>query len=83
MALNTLETIQNVLHQVFAVAVDAEYIRVNPDVYKRQGTYSVVTVCLAEDGSGAAALFQSKDCLLYTSHLPHRLRVHQRGTGHH
>lgn len=30
MALNTLETIQNVLHQVFAVAVDDEYIRVNP-----------------------------------------------------
>ena len=29
-ALNTLETIQNVLHQVFAVAVDDEYIRVNP-----------------------------------------------------
>jgi len=28
--LNTLETIQNVLHQVFAVAVDDEYIRVNP-----------------------------------------------------
>ena len=42
MALNTLETIQNILHQVFAVAVDDEYIRVNPvsythlDVYKRQ-----------------------------------------------
>ena len=30
MALNTLETVQNVLHQVFAVAVDDEYIRVNP-----------------------------------------------------
>lgn len=27
MALNTLETIQNILHQVFAVAVDDEYIR--------------------------------------------------------
>ena len=31
MALNTLETVQNVLHQgLFAVAVDDEYIRVNP-----------------------------------------------------
>lgn len=30
MALNTLETIQNVLHQVFDVAVDDEYIRTNP-----------------------------------------------------
>ena len=30
MAINTLDTINNVLHQVFAVAVDDEYIRGNP-----------------------------------------------------
>ena len=30
MAVNTLDTINNVLHQVFAVAVDDEYIRGNP-----------------------------------------------------
>ena len=30
MAINTLDTINNVLHQVFAVAVDDEYLRSNP-----------------------------------------------------
>lgn len=30
MAVDTLAIIQNVLHQVFAMAVDDEYIRVNP-----------------------------------------------------
>lgn len=30
MAINTLDTINNVLHQVFAIAVDDEYIRGNP-----------------------------------------------------
>ena len=34
----------------------------DPKIWREaDGTYSVVTVCLAEDGSGAAALFQSKD----------------------
>ena len=38
----------------------------DPKIWREaDGTYSVVTVCLAEYGSGAAALFQS--CLLYTS----------------
>ena len=34
----------------------------DPKIWREaDGTYSAVTVCLAEDGSGAAALFQSKD----------------------
>ena len=34
----------------------------DPKIWREaDGTYSVVTVCLAEDGSGAAVLFQSKD----------------------
>ena len=34
----------------------------DPKIWREaDGTYSVVTVCRAEDGSGAAALFQSKD----------------------
>ena len=34
----------------------------DPKIWREaDGTYSVVTVCLTEDGSGAAALFQSKD----------------------
>ena len=43
----------------------------DPKIWRvTDGTYSAVTVCRTEDGSGAAALFQSKDgfdCLLYTS----------------
>ena len=34
----------------------------DPKIWREaDGTYSAVTVCLAEDGSGAAVLFQSKD----------------------
>ena len=34
----------------------------DPKIWREaDGTYSAVTVCLTEDGSGAAALFQSKD----------------------
>ena len=34
----------------------------DPKIWREaDGTYSAVTVCRAEDGSGAAALFQSKD----------------------
>ena len=55
----------------------------DPKIWREaDGTYSVVTVCLAEDGSGAAALFQSKDGRIIQAPVRELDAVHGKRTFH-
>ena len=55
----------------------------DPKIWREaDGTYSIVTVCLAEDGSGAAALFQNKDGRIIQVSVRELDAVHGKRTFH-
>lgn len=68
MAINTLDTINNVLHQVFATAVDDEYIRANPV----DGVYTSIKAAYHYERPKRRALTlqQEKAFLTYIKNTP-------------